>query len=162
MPKNSMMNVHEAIEYVRNIVLNNKPEINFIRDYDPSIPEITGDQDLLIQAILNIVNNAIEAMNDKGNLIMRTRIVRNFTIGHKTRKLVIKLDVIDEGPGIPADIKDKIFFPMITGRAEGTGLGLSIAQRLVHQHSGLIECESEPGRTTFSIYLPVDNGNEDN
>ncbi|MGD8784292.1 MAG: nitrogen regulation protein NR(II) [Thioalkalispiraceae bacterium] len=161
MPRNTKMNVHEAIEYVRNIVINNKPEINFIRDYDPSVPEIVGDQDLLVQAILNIVNNAIEAMNDKGNLIVRTRIVRNFTISQKTRRLVIRLDIVDEGPGIPEDIKDKIFFPMITGRAEGTGLGLSIAQRLVQQHSGLIECESEPGKTIFSIYLPIDNGNEE-
>ena len=130
MPKKSEINVHEAIEYVRGIVLNDKPEIHFVRDYDPSIPNIVGDQDLLVQAILNIVNNAI--------------------------------DVIDEGPGIPEEIKDKIFFPMITGRAEGTGLGLSIAQRLVTQHSGLIECTSEPGKTIFSIYLPVDNADGDN
>lgn len=162
MPKNSEVNVHEAIEYVRGIVLNDKPEIEFIRDYDPSIPNIFGDQDLLVQAVLNIVNNAIEAMHDKGKLIVRTRIVRNFTIGPKTRRLAIKIDVIDEGPGIPEDIKDKIFFPMITGRAEGTGLGLSIAQRLVTQHSGLIEYESEPGRTIFSIYLPIDNADGEN
>lgn len=157
MPKNTQVNIHEAIEYVRNIVLKNKPEIKFIRDYDPSVPDIIGDQDLLVQAILNIVNNAIEAMNDKGKLIVRTRIIRNFTIGQKTWRLAIKLDVIDEGPGIPEEIKNKIFFPMITGRAEGTGLGLSIAQRLVNQHSGLIECESEPGKTIFSVYLPIDN-----
>ena len=159
MPKNTQVNVHEAIEYVRNIVLNNKPEINFIRDYDPSIPDTVGDQDLLVQAILNIVNNAIEAMNDKGKLILRTRIMRNFTTGQKTWRLAIRLDVIDEGSGIPEDIKNKIFFPMITGRADGTGLGLSIAQRLVNQHSGLIECESEPGKTIFSVYLPINDAN---
>lgn len=162
MPKNSDVNVHEAIEYVRNIILKDKPEIKFVRDYDPSIPEIVGDQDLLVQAILNIANNAIEAMKGKGKLIVKTRILRNFTIAQKTWKLVIKLDVIDDGPGIPEEIQDKIFFPMITGRAEGTGLGLSIAQRLVHQHSGLIECESEPGKTIFSIYLPIDNANGEN
>jgi len=159
MPKNSHVNVHEAIEYVRKVVLKDKPEINFIRDYDPSIPEIMGDQDLLVQAILNIVNNAIEAMKDKGNLIIKTRVLRNFTIAQKTWRLVIRLDIIDDGPGIPEEIQDKIFFPMITGRAEGTGLGLSIAQRLVHQHSGLIECKSEPGRTIFSMILPIDNAN---
>jgi len=162
MPKNSEINVHEAIEYVRGIVLNDKPDIHFVRDYDPSIPNIVGDQDLLVQAILNIANNAIEAMQGKGKLIIRTRIVRNFTIGPKRRRLALRIDVIDEGPGIPEEIKDKIFFPMITGRAEGTGLGLSIAQRLVTQHSGLIECTSEPGKTIFSIYLPVDNADGDN
>ncbi len=162
MPRNSEINVHEAIEYVRGIVLNDKPDIQFVRDYDPSIPNIMGDQDLLVQAILNIANNAIEAMQGKGKLIIRTRIVRNFTIGPKRRRLALRIDVIDEGPGIPEEIKDKIFFPMITGRAEGTGLGLSIAQRLVTQHSGLIECKSEPGKTIFSIYLPVDNADGDN
>ena len=162
MPKNSEINGHEAIEYVRGIVLNDKPEIRFVRDYDPSIPNIVGDQDLLVQAILNIANNAIEAMHGKGKLIVRTRIVRNFTIGPIRRRLALRIDVIDEGPGIPEEIKDKIFFPMITGRAEGTGLGLSIAQRLVTQHSGLIECKSEPGKTIFSIYLPVDNADGDN
>lgn len=162
MPRNSEINVHEAIEYVRGIVLNDKPDIHFVRDYDPSIPNIVGDQDLLVQAILNIANNAIEAMQGKGKLIVRTRIVRNFTIGPKRRRLALRIDVIDDGPGIPEEIKDKIFFPMITGRAEGTGLGLSIAQRLVTQHSGLIECKSEPGKTIFSIYLPVDNADGDN
>lgn len=162
MPKNTEINVHEVVEYVRNIVVKDKPGINFVCDYDPSIPEIIGDQDLLVQAILNIINNAIEAMNGEGNLIVRSRVLRNFTIGQNTHRLVIKLDIIDEGPGIPEEIMDKIFFPMITGRAEGTGLGLSIAQRLVHQHSGLIECESEPGKTTFSIFLPIDSANGDN
>lgn len=162
MPRNSEINVHEAIEYVRGIVLNDKPDIQFVRDYDPSIPNIVGDQDLLVQAIFNIANNAIEAMQGKGKLIIRTRIVRNYTIGPKRRRLALRIDVIDEGPGIPEEIKDKIFFPMITGRAEGTGLGLSIAQRLVTQHSGLIECKSEPGKTIFSIYLPVDNADGDN
>lgn len=161
MPNNTEVNVHEVIEYVRNIVLKDKPGINFIRDYDPSIPEIIGDHDLLVQAVLNIINNAIEAMNGEGNLIVRTRVLRNFTIGQKTHRIVIRLDIIDDGPGIPEEILDKIFFPMITGRAEGTGLGLSIAQRLVHQHSGLIECKSEPGNTNFSIFLPIDSANGD-
>lgn len=157
MPKNSEVNIHEVIEYVCNIAFKNKPGIIFKRDYDISIPEFNADQDLMIQAILNIVNNAVEAMKEKGTISVCTRILRNLTIAHKTHRLVIKLSITDDGPGIPADIKDKIFFPMITGRAEGTGLGLSIAQRLVHQHAGLIECESEPGKTMFSIYLPIES-----
>jgi len=160
MPKNTNVNIHEVIEYVANIAFQNKDGINFTRDYDPSIPCIMGDQDLLIQATLNIVNNAVEVVEGNGNITIRTRVLRNFTIGEKNYKLVIKLDIIDDGPGVAEDIKDKIFFPMVTGRADGTGLGLSIAQRLVHQHLGLIECESRPGETIFSVYLPIANDNE--
>ena len=159
MPNFIELNIHEVLEYVVNIAFQNKVGINFSRDYDPSIPTIVGDQDLLIQAILNIVNNAVEEVKENGNINIKTRVLRNFTIGEKTYRLVIKLDVIDDGDGVSEDIKDKIFFPMITGRAEGTGLGLSIAQRLVHQHAGLIECESEPGKTIFSVFLPITNEN---
>ncbi len=157
MPNYIELNIHEVIEYVVNIAFQNKEGIHFSRDYDPSIPNIVGDQDLLIQAILNIVNNAVEVVDENGNITIKTRVLRNFTIGEKTYRLVIKMDVIDDGPGVAEDLKDKIFFPMITGRAQGTGLGLSIAQRLIHQHSGLIECDSEPGKTTFSVFLPIIN-----
>lgn len=158
MPKRQDVSIHEIIEYVRSVVLaEDSGDVALHRDYDPSIPALKGDPDLLIQAILNIVNNAREALRGQGNITIRTRILRKFTLGQQQHRLVIKLDVIDDGPGIPPDIKDKIFFPMVTSRAEGTGLGLSIAQRLVHQHGGLIECESRPGRTVFSILLPIDN-----
>ena len=160
MPKNTDVNIHEVIEYVANIVFKNLDKVSFKRDYDPSIPDIKGDQDLLIQAVLNIVNNAVEAIKQDGNITIKTRVLRNYTLGEVTYRLAIKLDVIDDGPGVSEDIKDKIFFPMITGRAEGTGLGLSIAQRLIHQHAGLIECESRPGETIFSVYLPIVNENE--
>ena len=157
MPKSQPVNIIEVLEYVRNIVTRDKNnDIRIHRDYDPSIPEVKGDPDLLIQAVLNIVNNAYEALGKRGNITLRTRVVRKFTIGQHSHRIVLKLDIIDDGPGIPESIKDKIFFPMVTGRAEGTGLGLSIAQRLVHQHGGILEVESQPGRTVFSIILPIE------
>ena len=162
MPKNRMVSVHEILEYVRNLVMaENIADIAVHRDYDPSIPDINGDPDLLIQALLNIVNNARQAIGKQGNITLRTRVLRKFTIAQQQHRLVVKIDVIDDGPGIPEDIKDKIFFPMVTGRADGTGLGLSIAQRLVHQHGGLIECQSEPGHTVFSIFLPINQASEE-
>lgn len=162
MPKNQDVNVHEIIEYVRNVVLaEDIGDVVLHRDYDTSIPDINGDPDLLIQALLNIVSNARQALGKQGNITIRTRVLRKFTIGQQQYRLVVKIDVIDDGPGIPPDIKDKIFYPMVTGRAEGTGLGLSIAQRLIHQHGGLIECESQPGHTVFSILLPINKVSED-
>jgi two-component system nitrogen regulation sensor histidine kinase GlnL len=162
MPKTQDVSVHEIIEYVRSIVLaEDIGDVALHRDYDPSIPEIKGDPDLLIQALLNIVSNARQALGKQGNITIRTRVLRKFTIGQQQHRLVVKIDIIDDGPGIPRKIKDKIFFPMVTGRAEGTGLGLSIAQRLIHQHAGLIECESQPGHTVFSILLPINQVSED-
>ena len=157
MPKSQDVNIHEVLEYVRKIVTRDKhTDIKIHRDYDPSIPDIKGDPDLLIQTVLNIVNNAYEAMGNSGNLTLRTRAIRKFTIGHQQYRISLKLSIIDDGPGIPEELKDKIFFPMVTGRADGTGLGLSIAQRLVHQHGGLLEVESTPGHTVFSIILPIE------
>ena len=151
------VNIHSVLERVRSVMLaETHNTIKFHRDYDPSIPEIEADSDQLIQAILNIVRNAYQAMGDKGNITLRTRIARHFTLGQKYHKLIARIEIIDDGPGIPEEIKEKMFFPMVTGRAEGTGLGLSIAQSLIQQHKGLIECESEPGRTVFSILLPID------
>ncbi len=156
MPKMRETNIHEVLEYVRNIVTSGEQQdIRIHRDYDPSIPDINADPDLLIQAVLNIVNNAIQALGERGNIIIRTRVMRKFTIGQQQHRLVLGVEVIDDGPGVPADIRDKIFYPMITGRADGTGLGLSIAQRLVQQHGGIIECDSMPGKTVFSIFLPI-------
>lgn len=158
MPKHDDVSIHEIAEYVRNLVLaEDNTDVAIHRDYDPSIPDIKGDAELLIQALLNIVSNARQALGRQGNITIRTRVLRKFTIGQQHHRLVLKLDVIDDGPGIPEDIKDKIFFPMVTGRPDGTGLGLSIAQRLIHQHGGLIECSSRPGRTEFSILLPIDD-----
>lgn len=150
------LNIHEILERVRQLVaVEAGSQISLQTDYDPSIPEFFADKNQLIQAFLNIVRNAIQAIETSGRIVLKTRIQRHMTIGRKLYKLVIKVDIVDNGPGIQPGLMGQIFYPMITGRPEGTGLGLSIAQSLINQHSGLIECESEPGNTVFSIYLPI-------
>jgi len=150
------LNIHEVLERVRQVVAAETNNTIVLRtDYDPSIPELSADKNQLIQALLNIVRNAVQAIQNEGEIVIKTRIRRHMTIGRKRYKLTIKIDITDSGPGIKPELMGQIFYPMITGRAEGTGLGLSIAQSLINQHNGLIECESEPGHTVFSIYLPL-------
>ena len=156
LPKFKDVNIHEVLELVRSLVkIEVQDGIQIHRDYDPSVPDVQADHDMLIQALLNIARNACEALGDKGNITFKTRVVRKYTIGHQRHKLVACIEVIDDGPGIPADIQDKIFFPMVTGRVKGSGLGLAISQSLIQQHDGLIECQSEPGHTVFSVILPI-------
>ena len=157
-PHNCWINIHQVLERVRTLVqaeASNGPEL--IADYDPSIPEIHADADQLIQAVLNIVRNATQALDGHGRIILRSRTERKFTIGHQRHKLVARIDIIDNGPGVPPELLDKIFYPMVTSHAQGTGLGLSIAQSLVNQHGGLIECSSQPGETIFTILLPLES-----
>jgi two-component system nitrogen regulation sensor histidine kinase GlnL len=150
------LNIHEVLEHVRQLVLAEVPQgIRILNDYDPSIPEINADADQLIQAMLNIVRNAAQALGGRGEIALRTRVLRHITIGHRNHKLVARIDITDNGPGVPPDMLPHIFYPMITGRPEGTGLGLPIAQALIKQHGGLIECSSRPGETTFTILLPL-------
>lgn len=161
LPKWADINVHEVLERVATIIkAESHSSIRLVRDYDPSIPNIMADKELLIQACLNIVRNAMQALLEAnitdGVIQLRTRIQRQYTIGRKHHHLVCRVDIIDNGPGIPAHLIENIFYPLITGRAEGTGLGLAISQHLIHQHNGLIECHSEPGKTRFSLYLPME------
>lgn len=159
MPKLMSVNIHEVLEHVRSLVLAEAPQgIHIQRDYDPSIPEVKVDRDQLIQALLNIVRNAIEALQDEGEIRLRTRVVRKFTIGQKQHDLVARIEIMDNGPGIPEEIRERIFFPMVSSRVEGTGLGLAIAQSLIQQHHGIIECQSEPGHTVFAVYIPIELG----
>lgn len=156
LPKLKEVNIHEVLELVRSLIkIEVKDKIKIHRNYDPSVPDIKADHDMLIQALLNIARNACEALGSEGTLTFKTRVVRKYTIGLQRHKLVACIEVIDDGPGIPADIREKIFYPMVTSRAEGTGLGLSISQSLIQQHDGLIECQSEPGHTVFSVILPI-------
>ena len=159
LPQPKLINVHEVIERVHQLAqVECGGSIKFIRDYDPSLPMIMADPDQLIQAILNITRNAILALKDQqdAHITFRTRPQRHYTIGSNVHKLVIQIQVIDDGPGIPKDLVETIFYPMISGRADGSGIGLSISQGLVNQHKGLIECSSEPGHTVFTILLPLE------
>lgn len=153
----STLSIHEIMEHVSLLLLAEaKDGINIHRDYDPSLPALEGDKDQLIQAILNLARNSIEAMQNNGELIFRTRVQRQFTIGSVRHRLVIQLDIEDNGPGIPPDLIESIFYPMVTSRPEGTGLGLPIAQDIVAKHGGLIEVTSQPGQTIFSVFLPLE------
>jgi two-component system, NtrC family, nitrogen regulation sensor histidine kinase GlnL len=146
------LGVHEVLERVRSLV---RAEfgIEIVRDYDPSLPEISGDREQLIQAVLNVARNAAQV--GASTIIFRTRALRGVTILKQRRKLALELQVIDDGPGVPEEIQDRIFHPLVSGREGGTGLGLSLAQTFVHYHHGVIEFESRPGRTIFRILLPV-------
>jgi two-component system nitrogen regulation sensor histidine kinase GlnL len=157
-PQKNKLNIHQVLERVRQLVIaETTGNINIECDYDPSIPFLQADKNQLIQAFLNIVRNAVQAIDISGKIILKTRVHRKMTIGRKNYKLLVKIDIIDNGIGIKEEMLGQIFYPMITGRAEGTGLGLSISQSLINQHHGLIECSSEPNHTIFSIYLPLEN-----
>ncbi len=159
-PDKQSVNIHQIFEHVRQLIqveLHLDEHIYFKLDYDPSLPNINADSDMMIQAILNITRNAVQALNGNGEITLKTRPLRHFTIGHTNHRLVLKAQIIDNGPGIPDDLLEHIFYPMVTGRAEGTGLGLSISQSLVNQHDGLIKVSSRPGKTIFTIYLPLEH-----
>jgi two-component system nitrogen regulation sensor histidine kinase GlnL len=127
--------------------------VDIVRDYDPSLPELSGDREQLIQAVLNIARNAAQA--GARRVTFRTRAMRNITLRKQRTRLALDLQVIDDGPGVPEEIQDRVFNPLVSGREGGTGLGLSLAQTFVHYHQGVIEFESRPGRTTFRIVLPL-------
>lgn len=157
LPNKASVNIHDLLERVRSLVMVEAPAtVSLRRDYDPSIPSFEADADQLIQAILNLVRNALQAVGERGEIVLRTRTQRQITIGPKRHRLVLSVEVIDNGPGVPADIQERIFYPMITAHANGTGLGLTIAQSLVGRHHGLIECSSTPGNTVFRILLPLE------
>jgi two-component system nitrogen regulation sensor histidine kinase GlnL len=155
------VNIHEVCERVRSLIVAEFPiGLRVIRDYDTSIPEFRGDKEQLIQAVLNIAHNAALALSDRVNegdaqLTFKTRITRQVTFGKQRYRLALELHVIDNGPGVPDSIKDRIFFPLISGREGGSGLGLTLAQTFVQQHHGMIECDSAPGRTDFKILIPL-------
>jgi two-component system nitrogen regulation sensor histidine kinase GlnL len=164
LPSLAMTNIHEVLERVGSLIeAEAQGSITLVRDYDPSIPDLLIDREQMIQAVLNIVRNALQALSAQsdlrlGRISLRTRALRQFTIGHTRHRLVVKMEIIDNGPGIPPELQETIFYPMVSGRPDGTGLGLAITQNIISQHQGLIECESHPGHTAFSIFLPLDQG----
>jgi two-component system nitrogen regulation sensor histidine kinase GlnL len=151
-PRLEPLGLHEVLERVRSLV---RAEfgLEIVRDYDPSLPDIRGDREQLIQAVLNIARNA--AQSGASTVSFRTRAMRQVTIRKGRYKLALELQVIDDGPGVAEEIQDRIFNPLVSGREGGTGLGLSLAQTFVHYHQGVIEFESRPGRTIFRILLPI-------
>ncbi|QFY89320.1 nitrogen regulation protein NR(II) [Magnetovirga frankeli] len=157
LPAFTRVNIHQVLERVRQLILAESAQsIEVQREYDPSIPEFMAEPDLLIQALLNIAGNAARAVGENGHIRFRTRVQRQYTIGNQRHRLVLQVDIQDDGPGIAEDLQEKIFFPMVSGHAGGVGIGLSIAQSLISQHGGLIECASRPGETTFTLLLPLE------
>ena len=155
------VNIHEVCERVRLLVLAEFPKgLQLTRDYDTSIPDFRGDREQLIQAVLNIAHNAAQALAERmaagdAQITFKTRIARQVTFGKQRYRLALELHVVDNGPGVPDSIKDRIFYPLVSGREGGSGLGLTLAQTFVQQHHGLIECDSRPGRTDFKLLIPL-------
>ncbi len=155
-PKRRTVNAHELIERVLRLASAEVPEgVQFDRDYDPSLPDIEVDHDQIVQAILNLVRNALDAVGESGRIVARTRVLSQFTIGTQRHPLVVSIEIGDDGAGVPEALQETLFYPLVSGRDNGSGLGLSVAQDLVHRHGGLIEFENRPQETTFTILLPV-------
>ncbi|MBW8191156.1 nitrogen regulation protein NR(II) [Neiella marina] len=149
-------NIHRVLETVRQLVSMEKSEdLALVPDYDPSIPEFPMDPEQMQQAILNIVKNAVEALEGKGTITMSTRITNQVTLKGIRYRLAVEISIVDNGPGVPLELQDTVFYPMVSGKPTGTGLGLSIAQTLAAQHNGRIDCSSWPGHTEFKITLPI-------
>ena len=156
-------NIHEVLERVRSLILSEFPKnLELTRDYDVSLPEFIGDREKLIQAVLNIARNGVQAMledKSKGKMSLNfiTRAENQIVFHKKKHTKAIRLDIVDSGPGISNELLDKIFYPLVSGKEAGSGLGLSLAQNFITQHNGMINCSSVPGKTTFSIILPIEN-----
>ncbi|MCC6658487.1 MAG: nitrogen regulation protein NR(II) [Rhodocyclaceae bacterium] len=147
--------IHEILERVRALIQAEFPDVALRRDYDTSLPDVTGDREQLIQAILNIVRNAAQALEGRGEIVLRTRALRQVTLAKRRYRLALELQVIDDGPGIPETIREQMFYPLVSGRPGGSGLGLTLAQNFIQQHHGSIEVDSRPGRTCFTVMLPL-------
>jgi two-component system, NtrC family, nitrogen regulation sensor histidine kinase GlnL len=158
-PRKQLLNIHELLQHVWQLLKLEAPtSVKVDRDYDPSLPSIQLDRDQIIQAMLNLGRNALQAFaQQSGRIVLRTRVLTHVYIGTKRHRLVASVQFEDNGPGVPDHLRDTLFYPLVTGRSDGTGLGLAVAQDLVSRHDGLIEFESRPGRTVFTILLPFDS-----
>jgi len=156
-------NIHSVLQHILQVLSGEKPENVAVKlDYDPSIPDLLMDFDAMVQALMNLIKNGIQAMQQKGGfLTIKTRVSHKFTLGSTTYPLVAVISIKDEGEGIPENVYDSIFYPMVTSKKEGTGLGLPISQNVVRQHGGLIVADSEPGNTVFTVYLPINTQDND-
>lgn len=157
-PRKQLLNIHEICEHVYQLLRSEAPPgVQIERDYDPSVPDGSFDRDELVQALLNVGRNALQALGRHGQLLLRTRTLSNLSIGHARHRLVACVQVEDNGPGVPEQLHNTLFLPLVTAKAEGTGLGLSVAQDMVARHGGIIEFESRPGQTVFSLLLPLED-----
>ncbi|HMI37702.1 MAG TPA: nitrogen regulation protein NR(II) [Steroidobacteraceae bacterium] len=157
-PRKQALNVHEICEHVYQLLRSEAPGgVSIERDYDPSVPEGRFDRNELIQALLNIARNALQALNGSGRLVLRTRALSHLNIGPARHRLVACVQIEDDGPGVPPDLHQTLFFPLVSAKTDGTGLGLSVAQEMVARHGGIIEFESRVGHTVFSILLPLED-----
>ncbi|MBI2313984.1 MAG: PAS domain-containing protein [Betaproteobacteria bacterium] len=162
LPQPGQVNIHEVLERVRSLVLaENREGLAIRRDYDVSLPPLVADKEQLIQAVLNVARNAAQALEGKGAIVLRTRVTRQVTLAKRRYRHAIEVQIIDNGPGVPEAIRDRIFDPLVSGRDSGHGLGLTLAQTFVNQHGGTIGCESVPGSTCFTILLPVRGADDD-
>ena len=151
------VNIHEILERVRSLLTAEFPgSLAMRRDYDTSLPELVGDREQLIQAVLNVARNAAQAMQGEGEIVLRTRVLRQVTLAKKRYRVAMEIMVVDNGPGIPESIRERMFYPLVSGRDGGSGLGLTIAQNFIQHHHGTIDCSSRPGQTIFTIRLPVE------
>jgi two-component system nitrogen regulation sensor histidine kinase GlnL len=157
-PRKEPVNIHELVQHVGHLLAAEAPAgVSIERDYDPSLPRLRLDRNQIIQALLNLGRNAIQAVGGRGRIVLRTRALTNASIGSRRYRVVASIQVEDDGPGVPAELKDTVFYPLVTGRQGGTGLGLAVAQDLISRHDGLVEFDSRPGRTVFTLLLPFDN-----
>lgn len=157
-PNKKPVNVHELLEYVVRIVeAESERSLNIRRDYDPGLPDLDLDRDQMIQAFLNLIRNACAALDGQGTLTLRSRAATNHTIGDTRHRVIASVEIEDDGPGIPLDMQDSVFYPLVTSRPDGTGLGLPAAQELLSRHAGLIEFDSRPGRTVFYVRIPIES-----
>ncbi|MGB5336979.1 MAG: nitrogen regulation protein NR(II) [Woeseiaceae bacterium] len=156
-PNKQPVNIHELLEYVVRIVeAENERKLKIRREYDPGLPDLNLDRDQMIQAFLNLIRNAFAALEGQGTLTLRSRAKTNYTIGDTRHRVIASVEIEDDGPGIPFDMQDSVFYPLVTSRPEGTGLGLPAAQELLSRHDGLIEFDSRPGRTVFYVRIPLE------
>lgn len=162
LPRWAELNIHEVLERVRSLTLaEHRDGLTIRRDYDTSLPLLWGDKEQLIQVVLNIVRNAVQAMEGHGQIILRTRIARQVTVVRHRHNMAIQVQIIDNGPGIPENLRDRIFYPLVSGRPDGHGVGLMLAQTYTQQHRGSIEFESRPGLTCFSLLFPTRKPDQD-
>ena len=156
-PHPESINIHEILEHIYHLARSDAaPGVTIDRDYDPSLPAIRLDRGQAIQAVLNLVRNALQAVGENGMVVIRTRALTHHTIGSKLHRLVVCVEIEDSGDGVPDEIRETLFYPLVTGRRDGTGLGLALAQELVSRQGGLIEYTSRPGRTIFQVLFPID------